>query len=218
MARHQASGLELLGAAQREQAIIAQEMHDTVCQTLAAVSLLVGAALRARQKGRPVEVADLERIKENLLEAVDQVRILQVPHVISLKPEKLVRALADLAASNKSVTCGFKSDYSVIVEDVTVAQAIYRVARETLQNVARSESEAQLVMSLSDRDSLITFEITYDQSTADAISVLSGDGMLRQYTEAAGLNWKIDRDGENRCRLIVSKGQTDHSPDARDSR
>ena len=205
MARDQTSERELL-AANREQRILAQELHDTVCQTLAGVSLLVATALNGRKRGRNVEIDELERIKESLSEAVAQLMVVQQSQNLSLKPENLPEALRALVSSRKAVRCLLESDSYINVQTATIAQAIYRIARETLQNVARYEHEAEIVMRLSQVGTALTFEIAYSQSKADELSAYEGDGLLREFSEAVGLRWTVRKEKLNRLILNVSTG------------
>ena len=149
----------------------------------------------------------LERIKQSLSEAVAQLMVVQQSQNLSLKPENLPEALRALILSRKALRCVLETDSYIKVRTATIAQAIYRIARETLQNVARYEHEAEIAMRLSQVGTHLTFQMAYKQCKEQDLSAYEGDGLLREFSEAVGLRWTVHRENINRLILTVTTVQ-----------
>jgi signal transduction histidine kinase len=195
----------LLGVADREQKLISQELHDTLCQTLVGLSLLAKAALRARERGDDVEVNDLRRISEHLDKAIEQSRLLVLPQALFVRPAGLAHALEELAQwSSAKIRCELRVEGEASTTDPQLALAFYRVARETAQNILQDGKASWIRMTFSRQESRLMLEITCDRQPGPDSTVFDGDGLLKRFADAAGLNWVVKPHPGHESTLQVS--------------
>ncbi len=193
------SGRRALQAQEAERRRIASELHDEVGQ------VLTGALLRV----------DDEETKQAVRQALEEVRRI----ARELRPEMLeqlglVSALTELsrrfaASSGIRVERRFASELPVLSGDAELA--VYRVAQESLTNVARHAGASRVEMVLEQGADSIVLRVCDDgRGIAEATSV-NGYGGLRGMRERAllaggALAVKPGRRGGVEVRLEVPAG------------
>jgi signal transduction histidine kinase len=128
-------------AALEERNRLAQELHDSVTQSLYSVTLYAEAAARMLEAGRPRKAADqLREMGDTAREALQEMRLL----IFELKPLELERAgLAEALRSRLDAVesrVGLKVDFQVAGEapiGSPLKLELYHVAREALNNVLK---------------------------------------------------------------------------------
>jgi signal transduction histidine kinase len=128
-------------AAMEERNRLAQELHDSVTQSLYSLTLYAEAAARMLEAGRPAEaVQHLRELGDTAREALQEMRLL----IFELKPLALERAeLAEAIRSRLEAVesrVGLKVDLRVVGEAVIgnpLKLELYHVAREALNNVLK---------------------------------------------------------------------------------
>lgn len=147
-AERQESGRRVLAAQEAERVGIARDLHDEVGQVLTGVLL----QLNSIAEGAPEHEEALGEARQAVRHALDEVRRISS----DLRPEMLeqlglVSALTELTSSFSRVT-GIAVDrqFATAMPKLTpeVELAIYRIAQESLTNVARHAQARRIVISL----------------------------------------------------------------------
>lgn len=190
-------------AVEQERGRLARELHDSVTQTVFSMNLTVQSAclLLAREPGRVAE--QLERLEELAASAMREIQAL----VSQLQPKPdaaqgLPGALHRLAAE-RPVQDGMHVSLAVSGERVLsapVAIALYAIAQEALNNVARHAGTGQAFVRLELADSGACLEIQDYGPGFDPQTALAEPGHL-------GLVGMADRAQEIGWNLIVDSGR-----------
>jgi two-component system sensor histidine kinase UhpB len=146
----------VLAAQEAERVGIARDLHDEVGQVLTGVLL----QLNSMGESAPALRAELDEARQSVRRALDEVRRISS----ELRPEMLehlglVSALTELATSfarvsGLDVQREFAADVPKLAPEVELA--IYRIAQESLTNVARHAGATRVTVSLdSGRGSLV---------------------------------------------------------------
>ena len=141
--------MELLRISEREKQLIAQDLHDGLCQNLAGTAMM--SSLQHSQlaaKGLP----DAKLAKEicDLLNAtVNEARNLAHGlHPVGPKGEGLMNALAQLTSTVLNlfhINCTFVCPEPVFLENETVSTHLFRITQEAINN-ARKHGQADCVI------------------------------------------------------------------------
>jgi two-component system sensor histidine kinase UhpB len=176
------SGRRVLAAQEAERIGIARDLHDEVGQVLTGVLLQLNSIAEAA----PEHDEALGEARQAVRRALDEVRRISS----ELRPEMLealglVSALTELTSSFARVTgIEVKREFEISVAKLPpeVELAIYRIAQESLTNVARHAQASRVVIALAPgRDSVVL-------RVAD-----NGLGMARAPTEHGGLRSMRER-------------------------
>ena len=142
-------------AAMEERNRLAQELHDSVTQSLYSLTLYAEAAARLLEAGEPAKAArHLRELGDTAREALQEMRLL----IFELKPLDLKKAeLAEAIRSRLDAVesrVGLKTDLRVVGEAVIgnpLKLELYHVAREALNNVLKHAcaSRVSVVLTLS---------------------------------------------------------------------
>jgi len=152
----QESGRRVLAAQEAERVGIARDLHDEVGQVLTGVLL----QLNAISEGAPEHEEELGEARQSVRRALDEVRRISR----DLRPEMLehlglVSALTELARSFARLTgIAVERQFAVSLPKLQpeVELAIYRIAQESLTNIARHAQARRVVISLEpSRDSIV---------------------------------------------------------------
>jgi two-component system sensor histidine kinase UhpB len=208
----QASSRRILDAQEQERTRISHGLHDEVGQALTAVLLQLDAVVTADELERRVVVAEA---KEAVREALDDIRRMAQ----ELRPELLehlglVTALRELGAkfaarSGVAVDYRFSADLPSLSDDVELT--LYRVAQESLTNVARHAGATAVRLALEPGPDSVVLCIADDGHGMPESVSSNGHGGLRGMRERAllvggVLAIKPGRDGGVEVRLEVPAG------------
>jgi two-component system sensor histidine kinase UhpB len=148
-AERRESGRRALAAQEAERLRIARGLHDEVGQVLTGVLLQLDAVAGAVPAERKAEI---EETKQSVRQALEEVRRISR----ELRPEMLehlglVSALTELTTtfarlSGVSVERSFPSELPPLSDEAELA--IYRIAQESLTNVARHSQASRLTVAL----------------------------------------------------------------------
>jgi two-component system, NarL family, sensor histidine kinase UhpB len=173
------SGARALRAQESERARIAGGLHDEVGQ------VLTGVLLQLESEGRS------EETKAAVRQALEEVRRI----ARELRPEMLehlglVSALTELSRkfadqSGLRIDRDFADDLPVLSDEAELA--VYRVAQESLTNVARHAQASHVGITLAPGPGSVVLRVVDDGRGMDEAAALNGHGGLRGMRERAVL-------------------------------
>jgi PAS domain S-box-containing protein len=141
---------EILQISEREKRRIGQDLHDSLCQELAAAAFFLQSTARKlgsthrQESAALVEAAQI--VNANVGLARDLARGL---HPVELSAFGLKNALSELAYRiNQDVPCRFHCPHPVRVQDETLALNLYRIAQEAAANAVKHGKPKEITISL----------------------------------------------------------------------
>lgn len=171
---------EILEISTREQRRIGHDLHDGVCQQLAAVSYLVDILGDHLQANGASEAAETERIAKLINEANSQAR--SVAHglfPVRLEEHGLVLALEELAASAGNryrITCRFVCETAPGKIDSEVELHLYYIVQEALSNAVNHGKASMVIVTLAADENRLKLTIQ-DNGTGFELSGKTHSGM-----------------------------------------
>ncbi len=185
-------------AAAAERSRLARDLHDAVTQTLFSSSLIADVLPRIWETNPEEGRRRLEELRELTRGALAEMRTL----LLELRPAALVDAeLCDLLHQlANSITGRARVPVSVEVEGdcdvpVDVKVALYRIAQEALNNVAKHADATQVMVTLQFRTDCVNLRIRDDGYGFDLDSVPPdslGLGIMRERAQAIGAGLNIE--------------------------
>ncbi len=170
---------EILLISERERRRIGQDLHDSLCQELAAASLFLQTAAHKMGKKNPAGSKALEDaariVNDNVGLARDLARGL---HPVELTSQGLANALRELAfrtSQLRSVTCHFECPRQVRIRDEVIALNLYRIAQEAVTNAVKNGKATEIRMKLLRNRKALSLSIR-DNGKGFAVSKI-GSGM-----------------------------------------
>jgi signal transduction histidine kinase len=172
---------EIIGISEREQERIGQDLHDGICQYLAALSCSAASLkndLDEHKLSAEARVAD--ELAGFLRDAVVQTRNLArglVP--VQMDEAGLASALEELTASSTrllGIRCVYESAGMPLIRDNAVAMHLYRIAQEAINNATKHGKATNIFVSLSEDGKSTTLRIA-DDGTGISKTETMGDGM-----------------------------------------
>ena len=139
---------EIVRAGEREQIRIGQDLHDGVCQTLAALDCAAQCLkLDLEVEGSPQSKLATE-IQKRLSAATLEARSLaRGIYPLPMEPDGLGMALRELVMTTRTLchtAIGFESDEDIVVRDSEVAMHLYRITQEALSNAMRHSNATRV--------------------------------------------------------------------------
>jgi signal transduction histidine kinase len=143
----------VLESATAEQRRIGQDLHDGLCQQLAALGMSIEMLKRKWSQGQPLQTAQFEKVQTLLRNSLEQLR--QVAHglqPVNFRLGGLPDALRELAESTSDrfhITCKARCSPGARIEDAATADHLFRIAQEATGNAVRHGNAKTIVISLS---------------------------------------------------------------------
>ncbi|MEI6533821.1 MAG: PAS domain S-box protein [Verrucomicrobiaceae bacterium] len=144
---------KILDISEGEQQRIGQDIHDDLCQQLAAIGCLSQVVHQRLKQGGSGDARNMEEIMRLLSQANARAREMArglVPVV--LESEGLMSALAEMASGTEKVfrvSCPFRCERPVLLQDNKVATQLYRIAQEAVGNAIKHSHADRIEVSLS---------------------------------------------------------------------
>jgi signal transduction histidine kinase len=190
-------GREMAVVEERER--LARELHDSVTQSLYAVSLHAEAAARALTEGDAEPVAsNLADIRETVQEALGEMRLL----LFDLRPPLLQEQGLGAALQTRlravearaGLTTTFEGEENARLRP-EVEQELYRVAQEALNNVLKHAHASKVTVRLDAFDGRAALEVV-DDGVGFEPGLRGGDGYglpgMRERVERLGGSLRIE--------------------------
>ncbi len=173
LARH------VLHAATEEQRRIGQDLHDSVGQEVAGLTMMADALTRAMKEnsawltshgidvpGRADHVQIVEQLANGLHNALRQLKaVARGLHPVEVDPQGLHSSLHELAVHVSSVygiACEFHGDDQLGIRDKDTATHLYRIAQEAATNAVTHGKAQHVIVSLQKSFDAISLEIRDD--------------------------------------------------------
>ncbi len=218
---------KILQISEEEQHRIGQDIHDDLCQQLAAIGCLAKVAQRQLARGGSPEAENLDEIVRLVTQANVRAREMSrglMPVV--LDSAGLMEALKELAQGTERifrVSCPFRCERPVSVPDNKMATQIFRIAQEAVANAIKHSHAARIEIALASGDDHVLLTIRDNgQGIPDNIpGKRTGMGLLTMTHRArmmgGALSVEPDEFGGTivRCRVPVpspSKARPKSSP------
>lgn len=154
---------EIIKISEREQQRIGQDLHDGLCQYLAAISCAASALRNDLQKTSSPEAQAAAEIAELLKQGVTQTRNLSRGlFPVQMDEAGLESALDELAASASrllNIECEFEAIGRVPIYDNAAATHLYRISQEALNNATRHGQATRVSIALMGEGDVVTLSI-----------------------------------------------------------
>jgi len=160
----ESTGARLLEVAERERLLMGDELHESLCQHLAAASLAIGLLMRRSETGKVVDSSDLAELVTLIQRATGESRsfVRQLKAVPS-EVESLMKLLDELASfASRTIPCEFICEKIIYVRDRLQALAIYRISQEAIRNALKHSHARQIILSLREESGRVIVEIRDD--------------------------------------------------------
>lgn len=155
---------EVLEVSTREQQRISQDLHDSVGQQLTGLGYLASSLSKQLDSLGLPEAAQARTLVDGIRESQAEVqRAIRGLAPVEVDAEGLMAALAQLAEQTEArfpVTCRFACDDAVLVDDVTTATHLYRIAQEALHNAVKHADADCIEVKLQLANGNICLEVT----------------------------------------------------------
>lgn len=172
---------KILRISEEERHRIGQDIHDDLCQQIAAIGCLARVAQQRLSKSGAAVAAELREIVSLLTAANQRAREMArglMPVV--LDAGGLRAALADIARGTRdifNIACHFECDPPVEVRDSALATQLYRIAQEAVANAVKHSQATRLELRLAESDDRLILTIRDNGRGIPDHSPGSGTGM-----------------------------------------
>jgi signal transduction histidine kinase len=171
-----ASRARIVAAADAERRRIERNLHDGAQQRLVALALHLGLAARTSVDDGQAAAADLLQLRDEVQEALDELRTLAhgiyPPLLMDKGLEAALRAAAKRASQPATVRAESLRRYPAETE-----AAVYFCCLEALQNAAKHAGpDATILITVREEPGALRFEVTDDGAGFDAKTKSAGSG------------------------------------------
>jgi len=143
---------EILEISNREQQRIGHDLHDGVCQQLAAISYRMEIMADQLQEKGVAESSEAERIGGLVNETITQTRrVARGLFPVRLEENGLVSAIEEFAANAESlfkIQCQFSCDKPFLAVDSTVSLHLYYIIQEAVLNAVKHGKATSILISI----------------------------------------------------------------------
>jgi len=171
---------QILWASEREQQRIGRDLHDGLCQYLAALGFSAQTLADRLSKASQPHAVEAREIALLLRNAVTQARSLaRGIHPVQADPAGLSIALDELAATTRQLTSlnvSFEESGDTRLDDANTATQLFRIAQEALSNAMKHSEASHITFSLERRDGVLELRVTDN-----------GNGFVRTTPDGRGL-------------------------------
>lgn len=155
---------DLLHVVEMEQKRIGQDLHDSLGQQLLAISFLANVLKKKLAAGTMPEASEAAHIEELLGEAKMNVRKLtRGLYAGDLESRGLGACVKDITEhiqEMSTVTCQFEGDDTLMLDDRSKSENLFRLAQEALNNAAKHSLAKKIVVSLLREGSKLTLRVS----------------------------------------------------------
>lgn len=203
---------EIVKVSEAEQQRIGQDLHDGLCQFLAALSCsataLRGQLEKQHLATEAAHAGELAHLLQNaVVETRDLARSLVPAHLNDVGLVVALEALAQSVTRLHRINCTFRFEGDAGAEDDRVVVHLYRIAQEAISNALKHGKARNIAICLEERSDGMTLRITDDGVGIDENPQKSGMGLavMRYRAALSGGELTVDRleDGGTRISCAV---------------
>ncbi len=209
---------EIVRVSEREQIRIGQDLHDGLCQDLAAIDC-AAACLKADLDAQSNPTASMAfTIQEMVRSAVSEARdIARGIFPVQMDAGGLAAALSEMVARTnqlRQTAANFAVNGEIRIDDPEVAMHLYRIGQEALSNAVRHAQAEHVSIVLSQEGPRLSMTIADDGCGFTAES-RSGEGMglrtMRYRAQLIGADFDVASESSGgtivRCSVEFDRGQ-----------
>jgi signal transduction histidine kinase len=200
---------EIVRVSEREQQRIGRDLHDGLCQYLAAVSLSVRSLADDLTAAEAPHAEEAREIEGLLREAVNQSRSLaRGIFPVRLDGSGLALALDEMAATTRhltSINVRFEENGNTQIPDSHAGIQLYRIAQEALSNAMNHSEGSRIVISLHREDGELRLVVSDNGkgfSNSSTSSAGLGLGTMKYRAHAIGARLDISPGPERGTRVV----------------
>jgi signal transduction histidine kinase len=209
---------EIVGVSDREQRRIGQDLHDGICQTLAAIGCAATSLKDDLQEISPPHAAAAQEIEKFLNDAVVEARNLaRGISPIDMDEHGLLAAMDDLAERTSRLTpvpVAFATQGEIGLVDPQTAINLYRIAQEAVNNAVRHSHATHVELSLVQVGQTLTLTVQ-DDGVGLPADHMSADGMgmktMTYRAQMIGAEMKITGSPGEGTRITCALHATPHA-------
>jgi PAS domain S-box-containing protein len=204
---------EILLISEREKRRIGQDLHDGLCQELAAAAFFLKASAQKIARKNPAHAEELieaaKIVNDNVGLARDLARGL---HPVELSATGLTNALRELAlrSNQDGITCRVNYPKPVRMRDQAIALNLYRIAQEAVANALKHGKPSEIVIALSREKKTVVLEVKDNGTGLAKKRNPKGMGVhiMKYRAENIGATFTIEprRQGGTIVRCVVPPG------------
>jgi signal transduction histidine kinase len=155
---------EIISISEREQRRIGQDLHDGVCQELAAIAFMSRALAKRMDAGGGGEIERINEMADLLNGSISRCRdIARGLHPVEMDDVGLMVALGDLASRTAhAIPCIFRCDKPILMPESDVALNLYRIAQEAVNNALKYSGAGAITIRLERKGTALRLSISDD--------------------------------------------------------
>jgi signal transduction histidine kinase len=191
---------EIVNAREQEQQRIGRDLHDGLCQQLAAIGCALRALAEDLQIAGSPGAEDALRVEEAIRRSALEARSIALGiNPVHMDSYGLSAALADLATATRTLTNAHvhvDGENVAEVDDPELALNLYRIAQEAVSNAVKHSAASDIIINLSEANSQYTMTIEDNGSGIDLEEIKAKSMGLRTMTyraESLGGSFSIAR-------------------------
>lgn len=200
--------IDIMHSSEREQQRIGQELHDGLCQHLAATAYICQVLQESLAEKRLPEAQSAEELVRLLREGVFLSRqTAKGLDPVEMNSQGLMQALEDFAAATGKlfkVSCKFECETPVLVHESTQAQHLFRIAQEAVRNAISHGEASEIVVALENDENGLEMRIE-DNGIGIRRSTSSEKGMglviMRRRAAIIGAQFEVTQRPEGGTRV-----------------
>lgn len=207
---------EIARVSESEQRRIGQDLHDGICQSLAAIQFAVSSMRDDLKNQNPADAETLQEIATMVKDTISETRNLaRRIFPVQMEEAGLAAVLDELASSlrrHHRIEAAFEMHDEVKISDPEVAMHLYRIAQEAVNNALKHGNPRKIVISLHEDDAALELTIS-DNGGGLRASSASGDGMglktMRHRANLIGASLEIRSNASAGVSVICSLPKKD---------
>lgn len=157
---------KILQTLQNEQRDLGEQLHDGLCQELAAILMFTNSLIKKVERNNDFDIAELKKISVLLSDAASKVR----NTARGLYPEdtegtSLMQKLGGLVLETRmlsSVSCRFHYPELIRINDNHITSHLYKIAQEGISNAIKHGKAQSIEVGLTRKDDMLTLTVKDD--------------------------------------------------------
>ncbi len=193
---------DLLGLCEDEKRRLGEEIHDGLCQDIAAALILCSVLFKRLELISQREVRDLQVIIDLLnsimLQAKEAARGLNPVHFDEAGLRVALEQLARIVS--RSIPCEFQSPAEVLIADHAIALNLYRIAQKAVARVIDHAQASRILIRLERKHQSVFLAVADDGK----LSPQEDFSLINYQARSMGASLKITRHPETGTKVVCS--------------